>query len=99
MGVTTPTQCLWRAPRMRVHGNAKTNLYQRRLLIRRVRQDGWTQRQAAEALGVSVRTVAKWLARDHAALADRSSRPQRQPRCTSVTTEGAIVALRRTRAT
>ena len=99
MGVTTPTHRFWRRPRMRVHGNAKTNVYQRRLLIRRVRQQGWTQRQAAEALGVSVRTVAKWLARDRTALADRSSRPQRQPRRTSVTTEAAIVALRRTRAT
>jgi transposase InsO family protein len=84
---------------MRVHGNAKTNVYQRRLLIRRVRQQGWTQRQAAEALGVSVRTVAKWLTRDRAALADRSSRPRRQPRRTSVTAEAAIVALRRTRVT
>jgi transposase len=84
---------------MRVHGNAKTNVYQRRLLIRRVRHQGWTQRQAAEALGVSVRTVAKWLARDRTALADRSSRPQHQPRRTSGTAEAAIVALRRTRAT
>jgi transposase InsO family protein len=74
-------------------------VYQRRLLIRRVRHQGWTQRQAAEALGVSVRTVAKWLARHPTTLADRSSRPQRQPRRTSVTAEGAIVALRQTRAT
>ena len=99
MGVTTPTHCLWRAPRMRSHGSAKTNVYQRRLLIRRVRQQGWTQRQAAEALGVSVRTVAKWLARDRTALADRSSRPARQPRRTSGAAERAIVALRQTRAT
>jgi transposase InsO family protein len=84
---------------MRVHGNAKTNVYQRRLLIRRIRQQGWTQRQAAEALGVSVRTVAKWLARDRTALADRSSRPRHQPRRTSATAEAAIIALRRTRAT
>ena len=84
---------------MKSHGNAKTNVYQRRLLIRRVRHQGWTQRQAAAAVGVSIRTVAKWLARDRTALADRSSRPQRQPRRTSVTTEAAIVALRRTRAT
>lgn len=84
---------------MRVHGNAKTNVYQRQLLIRRVCHQGWTQRQAAEALGVSVRTVAKWLARDRTALADRSSRPERQPRRTRITTEAAIVALRRTRAT
>jgi transposase InsO family protein len=84
---------------MRSHGSAKTNVYQRRLLIRRVRQQGWTQRQAADALGVSVRTVAKWLARDRGALADRSSRPARQPRRTSGAVERAIVALRRTRAT
>ena len=84
---------------MRSHGSAKTNVYQRRLLIRRVRQQGWTQRQAAEALGVSVRTVAKWLARDRTALADRSSRPARQPRRTSGAAERAIVALRQTRAT
>ena len=84
---------------MTSHRSAKTNVYQRRLLIRRVRQQGWTQRQAAAALGVSVRTVAKWLTRDQTALADRSSRPQRQPRRTSVTAEAAIVALRRTRAT
>jgi hypothetical protein len=51
-------------PRMRFHGNAKTNVYQRRLLIRRVRHQGWTHRRAAGALGVSVRTVAKWLARE-----------------------------------
>src|SRR3954470_14308875 len=99
MGVTTPTQCLWRAPRMRVHGNAKTNVYQRRLLVRRVRQQGWTQRQAAAAVGVSIRTVAKWLARERRALADGSSRPHHQPRRTSLTTEAAIIALRRTRAT
>jgi len=84
---------------MSSHGNAKTNVYQRRLLITRVRRQGWTQRQAAEAAGVSVRTVAKWLARDRAALADRSSRPHRQPRRVTAPTEAAIVALRYTRAT
>src|SRR5260370_1738472 len=98
MGVTTPTQCFWRAPRMRSHGSAKTNVYQRRLLIRRVRHQGWTQRQAAEALGVSVRTVAKWLTRDRAALADRSSPPRCQPRRTRMAAGAAILALRPTRA-
>ena len=82
---------------MRLHRNAKTNLYQRRLLVRRVRHLGWTQRQAAAAIGVSVRTVAKWL--QQGASVDGSSRPHRQPRRTSVTTEAAIVHLRRTRAT
>lgn len=84
---------------MTSHPNAKTNVYQRRLLITRVRRQGWTQRQAAEAAGVSVRTVAKWLARDRRALADGSSRPHRQPRRTSSAQEAAVVALRRTRAT
>src|SRR6187397_1837144 len=99
MGVTTPIQRLWRNSGMNSHPNAKTNVYQRRLLIRRVRELGWTQRRAADAAGVSVRTVAKWLARDRQALADRSSRPHRQPHRLRATTEAAIVALRRTRAT
>ena len=85
---------------MRSHRNAKTNVYQRRLLIRRVRQQGWTQRQAAEALGVSVRTVAKWLARDRRALG-RSLVPPAPTAATRLAAppEAAIVALRRTRAT
>jgi transposase InsO family protein len=84
---------------MKSHRSAKTNVYQRQLLIERVRHQGWTQRQAAEAAGVSVRTVAKWLARDRGELTDRSSRPHRQPRRLASTTEAAILALRRTRAT
>jgi transposase InsO family protein len=84
---------------MTSHRNAKTNVYQRQMLIGRVRRQGWTQRQAAEAAGVSVRTVAKWLAREGAGLEDRSSRPFRQPRRLAVATTTAIVALRQTRAT
>jgi transposase InsO family protein len=74
----------------------------RQLLITRVTQLGWTRRQAAEAVGVSVRTVAKWLARERAGdptLLDGSSRPRRQPRRLPLTQEAAILALRRTRAT
>ena len=55
------------------HRNAKTDVYQRR-----------TQRRAAEAAGVSVRTVAKWLTRDRTALTDQSSRPHRPPRLSGV---------------
>lgn len=84
---------------MTTHGSAKTNVYQRQLLIRRVRRQGWTQQRAAAAAGVSVRTVAKWLARPRRELADRSSRPHHQPRRVAATTEAAIVALRGTRAT
>jgi transposase InsO family protein len=83
---------------MTSHRNAKTNVYQRQLLIGRVRQHGWTQRQAAEAAGVSVRTAAKWLTRGEA-LEDRSSRPRQQPRRVALTTVAQIVALRQTRAT
>ena len=58
-------------------------------------------RRIAEALGISVRTVAKWVARSRqtSELGDGSSRPHRQPRRLAATLEAAIVALRRTRAT
>jgi transposase InsO family protein len=84
---------------MRSHRNAKTNVYQRQILIRRVRRQGWTQRQAAEAAGVSIRTVAKWLTRASTELEDRSSRPHQQPRRLARETVQAIVAVRQTRAT
>jgi len=83
---------------MKTHRSAKTNVYQRRLLVDRVRSDGWTQRRAAAAAGVSVRTVAKWLGRA-SELEDRSSRPRRSPTRTSLVDETTIVRLRRTRAT
>lgn len=62
---------------MRVHRNAKTNVYQRQLLIRRVRQHGLTQRRAAEAAGVSIRTVYATLCEPRAP----TSRPTRSARC------------------
>jgi transposase InsO family protein len=70
-------------------------------MITRV-QHGWTQRQVAMAAGVSVRTVAKWVQRgrygaEH--LADRSSRPHRQPRAVAAGLQAVIVACRQTRAT
>lgn len=102
MGVTTPTIPFWRAPRMRLHRNAKTSPRMRQLIIERVRHQRWTQARAAEAAGVSVRTVAKWLARQRAGdtqLDDASSRPHRQPRCVAPDRAAAIVQLRRTRAT
>lgn len=84
---------------MRVHRNAKTTLKMRELIVTRA-QHGWTYARIAAALGISVRTVAKWIARArHAQLADGSSRPHRQPRRLAARLERAIVALRRTRAT
>src|SRR6478736_3644160 len=99
MGVTTPFRCVWRFSRMKVHRNAKTTLKMRELIVTRA-QHGWTYARIASALGISVRTVAKWMARAREAqLADGSSRPHRQPRRLAERLERAIVALRRTRAT
>ncbi len=84
---------------MNLHPNAKTTPAARRLLIDRVRQ-GWTVRRAAEAVGISIRTAYKWLARYRteglAGLEDRSSRPQRSPACTA---RRMIERLRRRRRT
>ena len=86
---------------MKLHANAKTTPLMRRLIIDRVTHQGRTQAQAAQAAGVSVRTVAKWVARGHrddpAALLDRSSRPVRHPRAIGPTGIAAIVGLRQQR--
>ena len=85
---------------MRVHRNAKTTIRMRQLIVTRVQQ-GWTYARIAEALGLSVRTVAKGIARSRQAsgLGDGSSRPRRQPRRVAATLEAAIVVLRRRRLT
>lgn len=84
---------------MRVHRNAKTTPQMRQLIATRATQ-GWTQAQIGTALGISVRTVAKWVARAReTALDDRSSCPHRQPRRLPAATTAAIIALRHTRAT
>jgi Integrase core domain/leucine-zipper of insertion element IS481 len=87
---------------MKLHPNAKTTPLMRQLLVTRVRHQSWPQRRAAEAAGVSVRTVAKWIARHRAgdlALGDRSSRPHRMPRQMASAQVAAIIALRHARAT
>lgn len=87
---------------MRLHPNAKTTPKTRQLLVQRVTQQGWSQAEAAEAAEVSIRTVAKWVQRSRCgdqALADRSSRPHRQPRAVAPHHVAAIVAHRHTRAT
>ena len=48
---------------MRLHGNARTCLHSRLLIVERVLEQGWTVAAAAAAAGVSERTAAKWLAR------------------------------------
>lgn len=85
---------------MRVHRNAKTTPKMRAIIVQRAQQ-GWRYARIAEAMAISVRTVAKWVARSRhtADLSDRSSRPHRVTRRWSPRTAQAIVALRHTRAT
>lgn len=84
---------------MKVHRNAKTTPQMRQLIVQRAAQ-GWPYQQIATALGISVRTVAKWVARGRqGTLEDASSRPHRIGRRTAVATEAAILAWRQRRAT
>jgi transposase InsO family protein len=83
---------------MQLHANAKTTPKMRDVIVRRVVHQDWTYRDAAAGAGVSVRTVAKWVARFRRqgtpGFADRSSRPRRQPTATPVRTISAIIRLR-----
>jgi transposase InsO family protein len=88
---------------MKLHGNARTCPHSRLLMVGRIEQEGWTLAQAAEAAGVSVRTVSKWLAGYRAegedGLLDRSSAPSSIPHRTPEDRVQAIAALRRLRMT
>src|SRR3974390_116195 len=83
---------------MNAHSRAKTTPLSRELTVRRVKAEGWSRREAAEALGLSVRTVAKWLgrARDEGAvgLLDRSSRPRSSPTATPESLRRRVLELR-----
>ncbi len=80
------------------HRRAKLTVEGRKLLVDRVRRQGWTVATAAEAQGCSRATAHKWIRRfDHegcAGLADRSSRPHRSPRRLSQRREAAILERR-----
>ena len=88
---------------MRLHANAALSLNQRRRMVCRVVERGWSLTKAAEAAEVSDRTAAKWVARyraeGDAGLLDRSSAPRRVPNRTAERTVQAITALRRLRFT
>jgi transposase InsO family protein len=88
---------------MKLHGNARTCLHSRRLIVERVLVEGWTLAQAAEAAGVSVRTVSKWLARFRSeggdGLVDRSSAPGCVPHRTPEQRVELIAMLRKLRMT
>jgi transposase InsO family protein len=84
---------------MLLHGNARLSPFQRSLVCERVRLEGWTVEEAADAAGCSQRTVYRWLARHDAgeSMLDRSSAPHRQPTRTPARTERQIERLRRLR--
>jgi transposase InsO family protein len=87
---------------MRLHANHRTCPSSRRLICRRVLEEGWTLGRAAEAAGCSERTASKWLRRyreGDQALLDRSSCPRRSPTRLSADRVRAIEALRRLRMT
>ena len=87
---------------MRLHANHRTCPSSRRLICRRVLEEGWTIARAAEAAGCSERTASKWLRRYREGdfeLRDRSSRPRRSPMRLSDERVRVIEALRRLRMT
>ena len=88
---------------MKLHANARTCPHSRRLAVDRVEREGWTLAAAAEAAGVSVRTVSKWLRRfrleGEQGLLDRCSAPASVPLRTGEARVAVIAALRRPRMT
>jgi transposase InsO family protein len=87
---------------MDVHKNARLTFSCRVLLVERI-QAGRPKIQVARELGVSAKTVDKWLQRyrelGREGLHDRRSRPHHSPRATDEVLKIAVVALRRQRLT
>ena len=88
---------------MKLHANARTCPHSRRLAVDRVECEGWTLAAAAEAAGVSVRTVSKWRRRyreeGEQGLLDRCSAPASVPSRTGEARVAVIAGLRRLRMT
>ena len=77
---------------MRTHRNARTTVLGRRLMVERVREQGWSVAATARAHGVCRSTVYKWISRFDAegesGLFDRSSAPH----CVANRTRPRLVA-------
>ena len=88
---------------MKLHANARTCPRSRRLAVSRVEQQDWTLAAAAEAAGVSVRTISKWVGRyrdeGEQGLLDRCSAPGSVPLRTDEARVAVIAGLRRLRMT
>src|SRR5579884_601027 len=83
---------------MKLHANAALSLNKRRVLCRRVVEQKWTLKKAAEAAEVSVRCARKWVARYRAegelGLLDRPSAPATVANRTCEQRVHVIAALR-----
>ena len=88
---------------MNMHNNARLTPLGRAVMIRRVEEEGWPVKRAAQASGVSTRTAYEWLGRHRRGgerrLHDRSSAPRRCPRRTPDPQVREIERLRRERMT
>ena len=82
--------------RMNVHKNARSCPSSRELMCRRVCEQGWSVREASEAVGISERRGREWIRRWQASepMTDRSSRPH-VIASTEEATRARVVSLRR----
>ena len=81
---------------MNAHKNARSCPLSRELLVKRVCEQGWSVREASEAVGITDRRGREWLRRAELGepLTDRSSRP-RSARSTPQGARSQIIVLRR----
>jgi transposase InsO family protein len=81
------------------HRNARLNVHGRRLIVQRVRGEGWAVAHVAKAMGISRQCAHRWLARydteGDAGLVDRSSRPHVSPKKTPPEVEAKVIEARR----
>jgi len=84
---------------MELHGNARLTPRGRMLMCERIRLEGWTVQEAAEAAGCSERTCYRWFGRYDRGepMTDRSSAPHRVSGRTPASVEAQIERLRRLR--
>jgi len=84
---------------MDIHKNARTTPHSRAAIVTRVTELGESIKGVARAIGVTPKTVRKWLARARGgdSLQDRSSRPQHVPTATPRELVAHVERLRRQR--
>jgi transposase InsO family protein len=101
VGGCRPTITAEKEARMNIHKNARTTPRSRGQIVERILTLQEASTAVAAAVGVSDRTVRKWVARyvaeAAAGLADRSCRPQRSPRATPPLLVSWVERLRRQR--